>query len=201
MRIEKIDGIENLFDGFYGDYLVDFRGKCYCSWAIDGNKSFQPMEQLSDDEKENIIDDDKMLKGKRMDLFSYKDENIPKEESQRRDKIIPQYFKKEGSGSNIGSGIGGGSISYRTTWEEGILFLSIEVNGKTFHLKNKKTMFDGENLLKNSTIYRNISGGTLEQYENYQVYTHPKWDYALFACKNYKFSNTYRLFIIKNKKE
>ena len=62
-------------------------------------------------------------------------------------------------------------------------------------------MFDGENLLKSSTIYRNISGGTLEQYENYQVYTHPKWDYALFACKNHKFSNTYRLFIIKNKKE
>ena len=157
------------------------------------------MEQLSDYEKENIIDDDKMLKGKRMDLFSYKDENIPKEESQRREKIIPQYFKKESSGSNTGSGIGGGSISYRTTWEEGILFLSIEVNGKTFHLKEGMTMFDGENLLKNSTIYRTISGGTLEQYENYQVYTHPKWDYALFAYKNHKFYNTYRLFIIKNK--
>ena len=24
LKIEKIDGIENLFDGFYGDYLVDF---------------------------------------------------------------------------------------------------------------------------------------------------------------------------------
>ena len=45
------------------------------------------------------------------------------------------------------------------------------------------TMFDEEKLLKNSTIYRTISGGTLEQYENYQVYTHPKWDYALFAYK------------------
>ena len=200
LKIEKIDGIENLFDGFYGDYLVDFKGKRYCSWAIDGNKSFQSMEQLSDYEKENIIDDDKMLKGKRMDLFSYKDENIPKEESQRREKIIPQYFKVEGSGSNTGSGIGGGSISYRTTWEEGTLFFSIEVNGKTFHLKKGMTMFDGENLLKSSTIYRTISEGTLEQYENYQVYTHPKWDYALFAYKNYKFYNTYRLFIIKNKK-
>ena len=200
LKIEKIDGIDNLFDGFYGDYLVDFKGKRYCSWAIDGNKSFRSMEQLSDDEKENIINDDGMSKAKRMDLFSYKDENIPKEESQRREKIIPQYFKKEGSGSNIGLGIGGGSISYRTTWEEGILFLSIEVNGKAFHLKEGRTMFDGENLLESNTIYRNISGGTLEQYENYQVYTHPKWDYALFAYKNHKFYNTYRLFIIKNKK-
>ena len=141
-----------------------------------------------------------MSKGKRIDLFSYKNQNIPKEESQRREKIIPQYFKKESSGSNTGSGIGGGSISYRTTWEEGSLFFSIEVNGKTFHLKKGMTMFDGENLLKSSTIYRTISKGTLEQYENYQVYTHPKWDYALFAYKNHKFYNTYRLFIIKNKK-
>ena len=199
LKIEKIDGIENLFDGFYGDYLVDFKGNRYCSWAIDGNKSFRSMEQLSDYEKENITDDE-MSKGKRIDLFSYKNENIPKEESQRREKIIPQYFKKESSGSNTGSGIGGGSISYRTTWEEGTLFLSIEVNGKIFHLKKEMTMFDGENLLKSSTIYRTISGGTLEQYENYQVYTNPKWDYALFAYKNHKFYNTYRLFIIKNKK-
>ena len=200
LKIEKTDGIENLFDGFYGDHLMDFKGNRYCSWAIDGNKSFRSMEQLSDYEKENITDDE-MSKGKRIDLFSYKNENIPKEESQRREKIIPQYFKEEGSGSNIGSGIGGGSISYRTTWKEGILFLSIEVNGKTFHLKEGMTMFDGENILKSSTIYRTISGGTLEQYENYQVYTHPKWDYALFAYKNYIFSTTYRLFIIKNKKE
>ena len=200
LKIEKIDGIENLFDGFYEDYLVDFKGNRYCSWAIDGNKSFRSMEQLSDYEKENITDDE-MSKGKRIDLFSYKNENIPKEESQRREKIIPQYFKEEGSGSNIGSGIGGGSISYRTTWKEGILFLSIEVNGKTFHLKEGMTMFDGENLLDNNTSYFSISGGTLEQYENYQVYTHPKWDYALFAYKNYIFSTTYRLFIIKNKKE
>ena len=199
LKIEKIDEIENLFDGFYGDYLMDFKGNRYCSWAIDGNKSFRSMEQLSDYEKENITDDE-MSKGKRIDLFSYKNENIPKEESQRREKIIPQYFKVEGSGSNTGSGIGGGSISYRTTWEEGTLFLSIEVNGKTFHLKNKMTMFDGENLLDNNTSYFSISGGTLEQYENYLVYTHPKWDYALFAYKNYIFSTTYRLFIIKNKK-
>lgn len=201
LKIEKVDGIDNLLDGFYGDYLMDFKGKRYCSWEIDGNKSFRSMEQLSDYEKENIIDDDKMLKGKRMDLFSGKNEDIPKEESQRREKIISQYFKKEGSGSNIGSGIGGGSISYRTTWEEGILFLSIEVNGKIFHLKKGMTMFDGENFLDNNTSYFSISGGTLEQYENYQVYTHPKWDYALFAYKNHKFYNTYRLFIIKNKKE
>jgi hypothetical protein len=201
LKIEKIDGIENLFDGFYGDYLMDFKGNRYCSWAIDGNKSFRSMEQLSDYEKENITDDE-MSKGKRIDLFSTKNEDpIKEEESQIREKIIPQYFKKESSGSNTGSGIGGGSISYRTTWEEGILFLSIEVNGKTFHLKNKMTMFDGENILKSSTIYRTISGGTLEQYENYQVYTHPKWDYALLAYKNHKFYNTYRLFIIKNKKE
>ena len=200
LKIEKTDGIENLFDGFYGDYLMDFKGNRYCSWAIDGNKSFRSMEQLSDYEKENITDDE-MSKGKRMDLFSTKNEDIPKEESQRREKIIPQYFKVESSGSNTGSGIGGGSISYRTTWEEGVLFLSIEVNGKIFHLKKGMTMFDEENLLKSSTIYRTISGGTLEQYENYQVYTHPKWDYALFAYKNYIFSTTYRLFIIKNKKE
>ena len=201
LKIEKIDGIENLFDGFYGDYLMDFKGNRYCSWAIDGNKSFRSMEQLSDYEKENITDDE-MSKGKRMDLFSTKNEDpIKEEESQIREKIIPQYFKVEGSGSNTGSGIGGGSISYRTTWEEGILFLSIEVNGKTFHLKEGMAMFDGENLLDNNTSYFSISGGTLEQYENYQVYTHPKWDYALFAYKNHKFYNTYRLFIIKNKKE
>ena len=66
LKIEKIDGIENLFDGFYGDYLVDFKGNRYCSWAIDGNKSFRSMEQLSDYEKENITDDE-MSKGKRMD--------------------------------------------------------------------------------------------------------------------------------------
>jgi len=263
LKIEKIDGIENLFDGFYGDYLMDFKGNRYCSWAIDGNKSFQPIELFSDYEKwdtetqknfyrneitlnspyyyvtgdevfffrdnqwkyfpilthkntsqspeldnkrenyeeENITGGYKMSNGRRMDLFSTKNEDfIKEEESQIREKIIPQYFKKESSGSNTGSGIGGGSISYRTTWEEGILFLSIEVNGKIFHLKKEMTMFDGENLLKSSTIYRTISGGTLEQYENYQVYTHPKWDYALFAYKNHKFYNTYRLFIIKNKK-
>ena len=201
LKIEKVDGIENLFDGFYGDYLMDFKGNRYCSWAIDGNKSFRSMEQLSDYEKENITDDE-MSKGKRMDLFSTKNEDpIKEEESQIREKIIPQYFKKESSGSNTGLGIGGGSISYRTTWEEGILFLSIEVNGKTFHLKEGMTMFDRENLLDNNTSYFSISGGTLEQYENYQVYTHPKWDYALFAYKNHKFYNTYRLFIIKNKKE
>ena len=264
LKIEKIDEIENLFDGFYGDYLMDFKGKRYCSWAIDGNKSFQPIELFSDYEKwdtetqknfywneiilnspyyyvtadevfffrdnqwkyfpilthkntsqspeldnrrndyeeEDITGGYKMSNGRRMDLFSAENEDpIKEEESQRREKIIPQYFKEEGSGSNIGSGIGGGSISYRTTWKEGILFLSIEVNGKTFHLKNKMTMFDGENLLDNNTSYFSISGGTLEQYENYQVYTHPKWDYALFAYKNHKFYNTYRLFIIKNKKE
>ena len=201
LKIEKIDGIENLFDGFYGDYLMDFKGNRYCSWAIDGNKSFRSMEQLSDYEKENITDDE-MSKGKRIDLFSTKNEDfIKEEESQIREKIIPQYFKVEGSGSNTGSGIGGGSISYRTTWEEGILFLSIEVNGKTFHLKEGMTMFDRENLLDNNTSYFSISGGTLEQYENYLVYTHPKWDYALFVYKNYFFSTSYRLFIIKNKKE
>ena len=192
LKIEKIEGIDNLFDGFYGDYLLDFRRKRYCSWAIDGNKSFQPMEQLSDYE---------MSEEKRMDLFGLKNKELVKdEESQRRDKIIPQYFKKESSGSSTSYGVGG-EISYRTTWKEGAFFFSIQVNGNTFHLKDKMTMSDGENLLDSSTSYFSISGGTLEQYENYQVYTHPKWDYALFACKNHKFSNTYRLFIIKNKKE
>ena len=192
LKIEKIDGIDNLFDGFYGDYLVDFKRKRYCSWAIDGNKSFQPIEQLSDYE---------MSEEKRMDLFGLKNKELVKdEESQRRDKIIPQYFKKESSGSSTSYGVGG-EISYRTTWKEGAFFFSIQVNGNTFHLKDTMTMSDGENFLDSSTSYFSISGGTLEQYENYQVYTHPKWDYALFACKNHKFSNTYRLFIIKNKKE
>ena len=192
LKIEKIDGIDNLFDGFYGDYLVDFKRKRYCSWVIDGNKSFQPIEQLSDYE---------MSEEKRMDLFGLKNKELVKdEESQRRDKIIPQYFKKESSGSSTSYGVGG-EISYRTTWKEGAFFFSIQVNGNTFHLKDTITMSDGENFLDSSTSYFSISGGTLEQYENYQVYTHPKWDYALFACKNHKFSNTYRLFIIKNKKE
>ena len=192
LKIEKIGGIDNLFDGFYGDYLVDFKRKRYCSWAIDGNKSFQPIEQLSDYE---------MSEEKRIDLFELKNKELVKdEESQRRDKIIPQYFKKESSGSSTSYG-DGGEISYRTTWKEGAFFFSIQVNGNTFHLKDTMTMSDGENLLDSSTSYFSISGGTLEQYENYQVYTHPKWDYALFACKNHIFSNTYRLFIIKNKKE
>jgi len=51
LKIEKVDGIDNLLDGFYGDYLMDFKGKRYCSWAIDGNKSFQPIELFSDYEK------------------------------------------------------------------------------------------------------------------------------------------------------
>ena len=192
LKIEKIEGIDNLFDGFYGDYLMDFKGKRYCSWAIDSNKSFQPIEQLSDYE---------MSEEKRMDLFGLKNKELVKdEESQRRDKIIPQYFKKESSGSSTSYGVGG-EISYRTTWKEGAFFFSIQVNGNTFYLKDTMTMSDGENLLDSSTSYFSISGGTLEQYENYLVYTHPKWDYALFACKNHKFSNTYRLFIIKNKKE
>lgn len=192
LKIEKIDGIDNLFDGFYGDYLMDFKGKHYCSWAIDGNKSFQPIEQLSDYE---------MSEEKRMDLFELKNKELVKEEeSQRRDKIIPQYFKKESSGSSTSYG-DGGEISYRTTWKEGAFFFSIQVNGNTFHLKDTMTMSDGENLLDSSTSYFSISGGTLEQYENYLVYTHPKWDYALFAYKNYFLSTTYRLFIIKNKKE
>ena len=192
LKIEKIEGIDNLFDGFYGDYLMDFKGKRYCSWAIDGNKSFQPIEQLSDYE---------MSEEKRMDLFGLKNKELVKdEESQRRDKIIPQYFKKESSGSSTSYGVGG-EISYRTTWKEGAFFFSIQVNGNTFHLKDTMTMSDGENLLDNNTSYFSISGGTLEQYENYLVYTHPKWDYALFVYKNYFFSTTYRLFIIKNKKE
>ncbi|EJU26682.1 hypothetical protein [Capnocytophaga sp. CM59] len=192
LKIEKIEGIDNLFDGFYGDYLMDFKGKRYCSWAIDGNKSFQPIEQLSDYE---------MSEEKRMDLFGLKNKELVKdEESQRRDKIIPQYFKKESSGSSTSYG-DGGEISYRTTWKEGVFFFSIQVNGNTFHLKDTMTMSDGENLLDSSTSYFSISGGTLEQYENYLVYTHPKWDYALFVYKNYFFSTTYRLFIIKNKKE
>lgn len=191
LKIEKIDGIDNLFDGFYGDYLVDFKRKRYCSWAIDGNKSFQPIEQLSDYE---------MSEEKRMDLFGLKNKELVKdEESQRRDKIIPQYFKKESSGSSTSYGVGG-EISYRTTWKEGAFFFSIQVNGNTFHLKDTMTMSDGENFLDSSTSYFSISGGTLEQYENYLVYTHPKWDYALFVYKNYFFSTTYRLFIIKNKK-
>ena len=192
LKIEKIEGIDNLFDGFYGDYLMDFKGKRYCSWAIDGNKSFQPIEQLSDYE---------MSEEKRMDLFGLKNKELVKdEESQRRDKIIPQYFKKESSGSSTSYGVGG-EISYRTTWKEGAFFFSIQVNGNTFHLKDTMTMSDGENLLDNNTSYFSISGGTLEQYENYLVYTHPKWDYALFVYKNYFFSTSYRLFIIKNKKE
>ena len=192
LKIEKIEGIDNLFDGFYGDYLMDFKGKRYCSWAIDGNKSFQPIEQLSDYE---------MSEEKRMDLFGLKNKELVKdEESQRRDKIIPQYFKKESSGSSTSYG-DGGEISYRTIWKEGVFFFSIQVNGNTFHLKDTMTMSDGENLLDSSTSYFSISGGTLEQYENYLVYTHPKWDYALFVYKNYFFSTTYRLFIIKNKKE
>ena len=51
------------------------------------------MEQLSDYEKENITDDE-MSKGKRIDLFSYKNENIPKEESQRREKNYSSIFQK-----------------------------------------------------------------------------------------------------------
>lgn len=257
IETKSLDGREHLLNRFYGDYLMDFEGKRYCTWAIDGDKSFKEMELVSHSEQwdvetqENfyleeikdkspyydIIDDNffffkdnkwsyfstkidycdwkvikygignrysekKMQEGKCIGLFSRRErEFIPKEESEKRDKFIPEYFKIEERGSHRGSTIGGGSMSYLTTCKKGILFFKLQVNGQTFGLKNEESIYNDENIMKDKTKYFHMYGGILENCGEYDVYTHPQLEYALFAPNEILSYGICPVFIIKNKKE
>ena len=257
IETKSLDGREHLLNRFYGDYLMDFEGKRYCTWAIDGDKSFKEMELVPHSEQwdvetqENfyleeikdkspyydIIDDNffffkdnkwsyfptkiyysdwkvikygignrysekKIQEGKCIGLFSRRErEFIPKEESEKRDKFIPEYFKIEERGSHRGSTIGGGSMSYLTTWKKGILFFKLQVNGQTFGLKNEESIYNDENIMKDKTSYFRMYGGILENCGEYDVYTHPQLEYALFAPNEILSYGICPVFIIKNKKK
>ena len=257
---------------------MDFEGKRYCTWAIDGDKSFKEMELVSHSEQwdvetqknfyleeikdkspyYDIIDDnffffkdnkwsyfptkiyysdwkalkyrelisekfmnwvfnektdnkyeslystssEKLEEGKCISLFSREErEFAPKEESKKRDKFIPEHFKIEERGSHRGSTIGGGSMSYLTTWKKGILFFKLQVNGQTFGLKNEESIYNDENIMKDKTSYFHMYGGILENCGKYDIYTHPQLEYALFIPDNVFSYGGYTVFIIKNKKE
>ena len=278
IETKSLDGREHLLNRFYGDYLMDFEGKRYCTWAIDGDKSFKEMklvphsEQWDRETQENfyleeikdkspyydIIDDnffffkdnkwsyfptkiyysdwkalkyrelisekfmnwvfnektdnkyeslystssEKLEEGKCISLFSREErEFAPKEESKKRDKFIPEHFKIEERGSHRGSTIGGGSMSYLTTWKKGILFFKLQVNGQTFGLKNEESIYNDENIMKDKTKYFHMYGGILENCGEYDVYTHPQLEYALFAPNEILSYGICPVFIIKNKKE
>ena len=51
IETKQLDGTEHPLDKFYGDYLMDFKGKRYSSWAIDGDKSFKEMELVPHSEQ------------------------------------------------------------------------------------------------------------------------------------------------------
>jgi len=257
IETKSLDGREHLLNRFYGDYLMDFEGKRYCTWAIDGDKSFKEMELIPHSEQwdretqENfyleeikdkspyydVIDknffffkdnkwsyfstkidycdwkelkygignrysEEKMQEGKCISLFSREErEFAPKEESEKRDKFIPEYFKIEERGSHRSSTIGGGSMSYLKTWEKGILFFKLQVNGQTFDLKNEESIYNDRNIMKDKTKYFHMYGGILENCGKYDVYTHPQLEYALFIPDNVFSYGVYTVFIIKNKKE
>ncbi len=257
IETKSLDGREHLLNRFYGDYLMDFEGKRYCTWAIDGDKSFKEMELVSHSEQwdvetqknfyleeikdkspyYDIIDDnffffkdnkwsyfstkvdyfdwkelkygignryseEEMQEGKCISLFSRRERKLaPKEESKKRDKFIPEHFKIEERGSHRGSTIGGGSMSYLTTWKKGILFFKLQVNGQTFGLKNEESIYNDENIMKDKTSYFRMYGGILENCGEYDVYTHPQLEYALFAPNEILSYDICPVFIIKNKKE
>ena len=235
IETKSLDGREHLLNRFYGDYLMDFEGKRYCTWAIDGDKSFKKIELIPHSEQwdretqENfyleeikdkspyydIIDDnffffkdnkwsyeEEMQEGKCISLFSRRERKLaPKEESKKRDKFIPEHFKIEERGSHRGSTIGGGSMSYLTTWKKGILFFKLQVNGQTFGLKNEESIYNDENIMKDKTSYFRMYGGILENCGEYDVYTHPQLEYALFAPNEILSYGICPVFIIKNKKE
>ena len=54
IETKSLDGREHLLNRFYGDYLMDFEGKRYCTWAIDGDKSFKEMELVSHSEQWDV---------------------------------------------------------------------------------------------------------------------------------------------------
>lgn len=257
IETKQLDGTEHPLDKFYGDYLMDFKGKRYSSWAIDGDKSFKEMELVPHSEQwdretqENfyleeikdkspyydVIDknffffkdnkwsyfptkiyysdwkelkygmdekysEKKIQEGKSIGIFLRRErEFIPKEESKKRDKFIPEHFKIEERGSYRGSTIGGGSISHLSTWEKGILFFKLQINGQTFGLKNKESIYNDENIMKDKTSYFRMYGGILENCGEYDVYTHPQLEYALFAPNKVLSYGICPVFIIKNKKE
>lgn len=285
IETKQLDGTEHLLDKFYGDYLMDFKGKRYSSWAIDGDKSFKEMELVPHSEQWNIetqenfyleeikdkspyyniidntffffkdnkwsyfntvinyetinwlelkyrelIDEklmnwllngkpplfnddnkyeapyltfsEKMAEGQSTSIFSRRERNfIPKEESEKRDKFIPEYFKVEERDSHRGSTIGGGSISHLSTWEKGVLFFKLQINGKTFGLKNEESTHNHRNIMKDKTSYFHIYGGVLENCGEYDVYSHPQLEYALFAPNEILSYGICPVFIIKKKKE
>ena len=256
IETKQSDGTESLVDGFYGDYLMDFKGKRYCSWLIDGDKSFKAMELVPHSEEwdeeaqynfylteikgkspyydfvdgnfyffkdnkwsyfpENMYyyhilhlkygwgedsDEKELQEGKCISIFSRdKREFMPKEKSKKRDKIIPEYFKVEERDGDWGSNIGGGSGSYLTTWKNGIFFFTLQVNGQTFGLKNKESIYNSPirhtNVMKDKTNYFQMYGGILENCGKYDVYTHPQLKFALFAHNTYYRND---VFIIKNR--
>ena len=256
IETKQSDGTESLLDGFYGDYLMDFKGKRYCSWLIDGDKSFKAMELVPHSEEwdeeaqynfylteikgkspyydfvdgnfyffkdnkwsyfpENMYyyhilhlkygwgedsDEKELQEGKCISIFSRdKREFMPKEKSKKRDKIIPEYFKVEERDGDWGSNIGGGSGSYLTTWKNGIFFFTLQVNGQTFGLKNKESIYNSPirhtNVMKDKTNYFQMYGGILENCGEYDVYTHPQLKFALFAHNTYYRND---VFIIKNR--
>ena len=256
IETKQSDGTESLLDGFYGDYLMDFKGKRYCSWLIDGDKSFKAMELVPHSEErdeeaqynfylteikgkspyydfvdgnfyffkdnkwsyfpENMYyyhilhlkygwgedsDEKELQEGKCISIFSRdKREFMPKEKSKKRDKIIPEYFKVEERDGDWGSNIGGGSGSYLTTWKNGIFFFTLQVNGQTFGLKNKESIYNSPirhtNVMKDKTNYFQMYGGILENCGKYDVYTHPQLKFALFAHNTYYRND---VFIIKNR--
>ena len=84
-----------------------------------------------------------------------------------------KHFKVEERGSHRGSTIGGDSISHLSTREKGILFFKLQVNGHTFAIKNKESIYNHRNIMKDKTSYFRMYGGILENCGEYDVYTHP----------------------------
>ena len=168
------------------------------NWLLNGKSP------LSDDDNKYeapyLTFSEKMAEGQSTSIFSRRERNfIPKEESEKRDKFIPEYFKVEERGSHRGSTIGGGSISRLSTWEKGILFFKLQVNGKTFGLKNEESIYNDENIMKDKTSYFRMYGGILENCGEYDVYTHPQLEYALFAPNKILSYGVCPVFIIKKK--
>ena len=89
-------------------------------------------------------------------------------------------------------------MSYLTTWEKGFLFFKLQVSGETFALKNKESIYNHRNIMKGKTSYFRMYGGMLENCGEYDVYTHPQLEYALFIPDNVFSYRGYIVFIIKN---
>ena len=153
-----------------------------------------------------------MVGGKTLMKKNYKKENVlasshvikeslcPKRKVKSAIKIIPEYFKVEERDGDWGSNIGGGSGSYLTTWKNGIFFFTLQVNGQTFGLKNKESIYNSPirhtNVMKDKTNYFQMYGGILENCGKYDVYTHPQFEICFVAHNTYYRND---VFIIKNR--